>query len=716
MSSWFGASAQATELAAQIDSATQSSLEDISLNLEISDTIRSKTVPPKECMRLLRRRLLASKNPNIQLSVLNLTDTCVKNGGSHFFSEIASREFMDTLTAILRTGTSDTSGEREVKTKVLELVQQWAGAAEGDLKLVYLTETYRSLQMEGFHFPPRENVAKSMFDSTAPPEWTDSDVCMRCREKFTFTNRKHHCRNCGNVFCQSCSSKVLPLPALGIVQPVRVDDGCYAKLTAGRSGGGGEPMSPSSGARNTLWQDSVPARTSSLVGPGRVPSVMQPRAARVLGEESGFDADLKRALEMSLEESKGQGGTGYVPQQAPGRRESIAKPAAQTNGKKASADDDDADLKAAIAASLADMEAQKTRHTAQLRQQTSSAPSSSTPTAPRVANPFELTPLEAENISLFSTLVDRLATQPRGTVLREPQIQELYESIGSLRPKLARSYGEVMSKHESLLELHGKISTVVRYYDRMLEERMASAYQGSGAGRYSSGGGGYPSIPSASASTAGGVESYYTGGGEPQMDAYAPQYAQPQQAYAPYPSAAAEKQRLSSYSQQPAQDAGYYPPQQQNQAPYPPLQQPSQPQQQQQPPYDQRRPSQPHIYPDQRTYAPSHVSAPSNPSNYYTSEGPPSPEATYQQQQNPQQQPPPQLQRASSSYHPQQQQQPQQQPLQRQVSYGAPPQQQQQQWPQAPVAGQGYGQEAFPQAPVGGVGVVEKREESLIEL
>ncbi|XP_016773903.1 RUN and FYVE domain-containing protein 2 isoform X3 [Pan troglodytes] len=52
--------------------------------------------------------------------------------------------------------------------------------------------------------------------------------CKLCEKEFSLSKRKHHCRNCGEIFCNACSDNELPLPSSP--KPVRVCDSCHALL------------------------------------------------------------------------------------------------------------------------------------------------------------------------------------------------------------------------------------------------------------------------------------------------------------------------------------------------------------------------------------------------------------------------------------------------------------------------------------------------------
>jgi len=58
----------------------------------------------------------------------------------------------------------------------------------------------------------------------AEPQWTPDNealVCSSCNTKFTLLNRRHHCRRCGKIFCNSCCKVKVQLHRMSFVDPVR---------------------------------------------------------------------------------------------------------------------------------------------------------------------------------------------------------------------------------------------------------------------------------------------------------------------------------------------------------------------------------------------------------------------------------------------------------------------------------------------------------------
>jgi growth factor-regulated tyrosine kinase substrate len=85
---------------------------------------------------------------------------------------------MDNLVSLLKS--EGVPLKPEVQQKILELIQNWALAAQSRLELIYLGETYRKLQTEGYHFPPKTDIASSMIDSSAVRRLIGSFCCRKC--------------------------------------------------------------------------------------------------------------------------------------------------------------------------------------------------------------------------------------------------------------------------------------------------------------------------------------------------------------------------------------------------------------------------------------------------------------------------------------------------------------------------------------------------------
>ncbi|XP_054153058.1 lateral signaling target protein 2 homolog [Oppia nitens] len=67
-----------------------------------------------------------------------------------------------------------------------------------------------------------------------PPIWVPDElvsVCTQCCSQFTIIRRRHHCRNCGQIYCHNCSNNFTPLLRYGYVKPVRVCDRCHQQMS-----------------------------------------------------------------------------------------------------------------------------------------------------------------------------------------------------------------------------------------------------------------------------------------------------------------------------------------------------------------------------------------------------------------------------------------------------------------------------------------------------
>ncbi|KAK6456165.1 vacuolar protein sorting-associated protein hydrophilic protein [Scheffersomyces xylosifermentans] len=518
--SWFGSSSESTvELDNKIQEATSEAIPngelDLALALDVTDLIRSKQLPAKQCMRSLKKRLgMTYSNPNLLSSTLKLVDLCVKNCGEHFLVEIASKEFMDYLVDFIfkvhydikHSSIRNQQAKNDVGELILSLIKEWSILFENQPELSYVLRCFERLDAEAYAFPDfaQTSALNSKFlDTRVPPDWVDDDKCMICYDKFSMINRKHHCRACGGVFCQTHSNNFIPLVSLGISKPVRVCDNCLAKEKSKSGHHEGSVRSPRHSRNSSRNLDSA------------------------VNNDEDEDEELKRAIALSLQDSGIKSSTSNV------NSNPMANSSSNRRSNAVNDDEDDDDIKAAIAASMKDYQEQEkirklqeeyqnpnhqqtqnqwnqpsqqeedqfynipipdnSRDHGQQQQQYnninnnfSGAPQHDPFTNNRLSpvnhmdqhkRVVDLTQEEEQNINNFIVSMYKLKNDPKSSSrIHDPELSDLHTKVCPLRGKVTKSLIYTVERQKAFTELNNKISALTRLYEEYLDAKLKKTY------------------------------------------------------------------------------------------------------------------------------------------------------------------------------------------------------------------------------------------------
>mmetsp|Transcript_19301 Transcript_19301/g.41712 ORF Transcript_19301/g.41712 Transcript_19301/m.41712 type:complete len:332 (+) Transcript_19301:127-1122(+) len=102
-------------------------------------------------------------------------------------------------------------------------------------QLLTETRTYVTILAESTQNNIKERQASGFPESPKLGQWVPDDEqsrCFGCKDPFTLFRRRHHCRNCGRIFCNPCSGRRIPLGNIGYTQPVRVCNVCFSSISA----------------------------------------------------------------------------------------------------------------------------------------------------------------------------------------------------------------------------------------------------------------------------------------------------------------------------------------------------------------------------------------------------------------------------------------------------------------------------------------------------
>uniref|UniRef100_A0A3Q1ATY3 RUN and FYVE domain containing 1 n=1 Tax=Amphiprion ocellaris TaxID=80972 RepID=A0A3Q1ATY3_AMPOC len=179
-------------------------------------------------VKTLNLQMFHKAQVNTDWYVFSFASMLRQNSQCHFFehrlgleNELRTeREQRQSLQKALQRE-QDNSELQDLKQEKQQL-QQTCEQQEQALQEMGLHLSQSKLKMEDF-----KEVNKALKGHA----WLKDDEatqCKQCQKEFSISRRKHHCRNCGDIYCNNCSSNELALPSYP--RPVRVCDMCHSLL------------------------------------------------------------------------------------------------------------------------------------------------------------------------------------------------------------------------------------------------------------------------------------------------------------------------------------------------------------------------------------------------------------------------------------------------------------------------------------------------------
>ena len=247
------------ELQQQVESLRSSLADAKKLNADLSDRLNDTSVKLKDRLKIvgqlqasldkwkLENKTLASRLQDKQTAFVSTNKDLERSLEQIKDLKKYNEKVNDELRKERECGQSSSVTVEEQTVKIAELTEKLRNLELelGDLgpyKDQYETLKKRcqdyeqSLEEVGAQLRESRLEVENLIENSSvflDSQWMDSKQvkqCALCQQSFSVTRRKHHCRLCGNVFCQTCSDNKMELASSA--KPARVCDTCHAFLLA----------------------------------------------------------------------------------------------------------------------------------------------------------------------------------------------------------------------------------------------------------------------------------------------------------------------------------------------------------------------------------------------------------------------------------------------------------------------------------------------------